>query len=87
MKDKIKSKEPMTIWIRGYDKSKFEESHLLRADRIEYLHDKEGECFDHHLFFYLKKELVFKVWLKNKPKDKEYKNIDEALKDVGIEVY
>ena len=84
MKNKIQSKNPMHFWISGYDKKKFEEAHLLRANMVEYIADKNGDCFDHHLMFYLKKELVFKVWLKNKPEDKKYKNIREVLKDVGI---
>ncbi len=87
MKNKIQSKNPMTIWIMGYDKSKFEEPHLLRANRVEYIADKKGEIFDHHLMFYLGKELIFKVWLKNKPEDKKYKNINEALKDVKINIF
>lgn len=86
MKDTIISKRPMTVWVKGYDKKKFEEPYLVRADRIEYSHDKKKGFFDHHLLFYLKDELVFKVWLKNKPEDKEYKSINDAFKDVGINV-
>ncbi len=85
-KREIISKYLLTIWIRGYDKKKFEQSHLLRADRIEYIADKKGEYFDHHLMFYLKKELTFKLWLKNESSDKPYKDIKEALKDIGIEL-
>lgn len=87
MKDEIKTKEPMIITIRQKDK----ESFLLRADKIEYLHIKKrdkifGDIFDHHLMFYLKKDLVFKVWLPNEDEDKEFKNINEALESVGMDV-
>ena len=67
----LKSKEPMQFLVSYYDKDKFEEPHLLRADKVELV--------ENHLMFYLKKELVFKVWLK-----KGYKDVREALKDVGI---
>ena len=67
----IKEKEPMTIWIPNNEK--FESQHLLRADRIE-LMGKE-------IFFYLGKELIFKVWL-----NKEYDNLQKAMKDAGINV-
>ena len=67
----IKEKEPMTIWIPNTDK--FESQHLLRADRIE-LMGKE-------IFFYLGKELIFKVWL-----NKEYSVLQEAMKDAGIRI-
>ena len=69
--NKIESKEPMQFLVSYYDKAKFEEPHLLRADKVELVNN--------HLMFYLKKELVFKVWLK-----KDYKDVKEALKDVGI---
>jgi hypothetical protein len=36
--------------------------------------------------FYEKGNLVFKVWLRNNPKDKKYRNINKALKAVGIRV-
>ncbi|MBA7491769.1 hypothetical protein ES702_02317 [subsurface metagenome] len=77
MKDKITSKEPMTIWIRCYDKEIFEEPFLVRANKIE--------LSGNHLLFYLDKELIFKVWLKL-DKWENYKDINEALKDVGIEI-
>ena len=67
----LESKEPMHFLVSYYDKDKFEEPHLLRADKVELV--------ENHLMFYLKKELVFKVWLK-----KDYKDVKEALKDVGI---
>ena len=37
------------------------------------------EMKENHLFFYLKKQMVFKIWLKE-----EYKTLEDALKDVGI---
>ena len=67
----LESKAPMHFLVSYYDKDKFEEPHLLRADKVELV--------ENHLMFYLKKELVFKVWLK-----KGYKDVKEALKDVGI---
>ena len=39
------------------------------------------ELVGNEIMVYKKKELVFKVWLK-----KDYKDIEEALKDVGIEI-
>ena len=72
-KDIIIDKEPMTIWIAN-DEKLFDSPHLVRADKIEYI--------DNHLLFYLKKELIFKVWL---PKE-EYGGIEEALKYAKIEV-
>lgn len=36
---------------------------------------------NNHLLFYLKKKIIFKVWLR-----KEYKTLEDALKDVGIVV-
>ncbi|MCX6706713.1 MAG: hypothetical protein NT001_01070 [Candidatus Woesearchaeota archaeon] len=65
-----------------------EEQSRIFCDRIEYVHDRGKfmgkPVFDHHLMFWNKGKLIFKVWLKH---NKEYKNINEALKDVGIEVY
>ena len=78
MKTKIQSKEPMTIWIRNYDKKKSEQPHLLRANKVE--------LSGNEIYFYLGKELIFKVWLKE-DKWKNYKDINEALEDVGIKIY
>jgi len=77
MKNKIESKKPMTIWISGYDKNKFEEPFLIIADKVEFNGNE--------LHFSLHKELIFKVWLKLN-EYKKYKNINEALKDVGINI-
>ena len=78
MKTKIQSKEPMTIWIRNYDKKKSEQPPLLRANKVEFSGNE--------IYFYLGKELIFKVWLKE-DKWKNYKDINEALEDVGIKIY
>lgn len=78
MVKEIKSKEPMHFRIQDYDKENFEESHLLRADMVELINN--------HLMFYLKKVLIFKVWLKEK-KWKKYKSLKEAMGDVGIKLY
>ncbi|MBU0466655.1 MAG: hypothetical protein KJ718_02735 [Nanoarchaeota archaeon] len=77
MKNQIISKEPITIWIRGYDKRVVEQPYLLRATKVELMGNE--------LYFCLKKELIFKIWLKEE-KWRSYKNINEALKDVDIEV-
>jgi len=71
------------VWIKGKNT---EQDNLIVADSVEYIHNKKGDFFDHHLMFYWKKHLAFKVWLRNKPTDKPYKNIQEALKDVGIRI-
>lgn len=72
-KDIISDKEPLTIWVDN-DENLFDSPHLVRANKIEYINN--------HLMFYLKKELIFKVWL---PKE-NYDGILEALKDVKIRV-
>ena len=64
-----------------------EASRLFDCDKVEYIQDRKRGLFDHHLMFYRKGKLVFKVWLKNSSKDKEYKNIENALKDVGISLF
>ena len=64
-----------------------EASRLFNCDRIEYIAHKKGDHFDHHLMFCRGKELIFKVWLRNEPHDIPYKNIKEAMKDVGIDVH
>ena len=68
------------------------ESSLIFCDKIEYLHDKSEEdrfgdiIFDHHLMFYNKKKLIFKVYLPNEKNDKEFSDVFEALESVGIKV-
>jgi hypothetical protein len=76
--DTISDKESMTIWLGGYNEKRFEQPHLVRADKIELMNN--------HLMFYLGKELVFKVWLKEDRWEK-YKNIKQAIKDVDIKIF
>lgn len=57
------------------------------CDKIEYIHDKYKGMFDHHLMFWFKGNLVFKGWLPNESKDKEFGNIFEAMKSVGIKAW
>jgi len=60
------------------------------CDKIECLHNISknnklfGFVFDHHLMFWKRGDLVFKVWLPNNEDDKEFKDIFEAMKSVGI---
>ncbi len=64
-----------------------EEKSLILADKVEYIKNKKGDFFDHHLMFYSGGYiLIFKVWLKNGLKDKPYKNVKEACRDVGITI-
>ena len=78
MKNKIKVQDAV-IWHKGVS-----EASRIFCDEIEYLHSKVKDRFDHHLMFYYKGRLVFKVWLPNEPEDKKFKDIDEALKSVRI---
>ncbi len=82
-KDIIESKTGLNVLISHKNT---EMKSKIFCDRIEYIHDKgifEGKpVFDNHLMFWLGKELVFKVWLKQ---NKRYKDLNESLKDVGIE--
>lgn len=70
-----------------------EEPSRIFCDRIEYWHNRNENdkifddfIFDHHLMFWQGEQLVFKVWLPNGKRDKEFNNIDEALASVGIKV-
>lgn len=65
---KDKLKDIYPVWIEGKNT---EQDNLIVADEVEYINN--------HLMFYWKGGLVFKVWLK-----KDYKDIKEALKDVGV---
>lgn len=58
----------INAWIKTQNT---EEPSLIECDSVNMKYN--------HLFFYLKKEMVFKVWLR-----KEYKTLEDALKDVGI---
>ena len=68
MTNTIRGKQ-INVWIKHRNTT---ERSLLTCDKIEY--------YENHLMFYLKNNLIFKIWLK---KDK-YKNIQEAIKDVDI---
>jgi len=86
-KDEI-SGESMIIKVR---QPNTEQPSYLWCDKIEYWHDKGkdktfGQIFDHHLMIYKNGNLIFKVWLPNSSKDKEFKDVREALKSVGMEV-
>ncbi len=74
----IENRKGLDTWISH--KGTSEKSRIF-CDKIEYIHDRKGRIFDHHLMFWNNNKLVFKVWLKS---DKEFKNIKEALKSVGI---
>ncbi|MFH1802814.1 MAG: hypothetical protein ABH864_05205 [archaeon] len=63
-----------------------EKSRLFACTKVEYLHDKKEDFFDHHLMFYKGKTLIFKVWLPNSKTDKPFKNVSEALESVGMGV-
>lgn len=84
-KDIIQDKAGLNVLINHKN---IEMKSKIFCDRIEYLHNKikfgGKPALDNHLMFWLGKELVFKVWLKQ---NKEYKNINEALKDVGIQAF
>ncbi len=62
-------------------------SRMFGCDKVDYIADKEEGHFDHHLMFYRDGKLIFKVWLKNGEKDKPYKSVEEAMKDVGMSIY
>ncbi|MEK6860280.1 MAG: hypothetical protein AABX54_05705 [Nanoarchaeota archaeon] len=65
------------------------EPSYLFCDKVWYMHDKDPndkEFFDHHLMFYNKGDLIFKIWLPNKNKDKEFRDIHEVLKSVGMQI-
>ena len=62
-----------------------EASRLFDCDKIEYIHDRKRDLFDHHLMFYKKRKLIFKVWLKYN-KWENYKSLKEAMEDVGISI-
>jgi len=67
-----------------------DEPSAIFCTKIEYMHDINkkdkdfGFVFDHHLMFWNKDLLVFKVWLPNGEKDKEFKDVFEAMDSCGI---
>ncbi len=83
MIDVIKSKEGLNVLI---DHKGVTQRSRIFCDKIEYIHDRNNNVFDHHLMFWNKGGLIFKVWLPNEKKDKEFKDIYEALRSVGISV-
>ena len=92
MKDRMKNKYGLDVIIKH--KGVPEPSRIF-CDEIRYMHIKGSweysknnymPVFDHHLMFYDNKNLVFKVWLPNRLKDKKFKDIHEALESVGIKV-
>jgi len=83
MADIIKNKEGFNTLINH--KGVNEKSRLF-CDKIEYIHNRNSDVFDHHLMFWNKGELIFKVWLPNERKDKEFKDVYEALSSVDISV-
>lgn len=84
MKDTIRNNRLLNALIRHRNT---EERSRIFCDWIEYVHDRRKfmgrPMFDHHLMFWSKGELVFKVWLRH---GKKYRDINDALEDVGIEV-
>ncbi|HJX50794.1 hypothetical protein A3K73_05070 [Candidatus Pacearchaeota archaeon RBG_13_36_9] len=83
MKDIIKNNSPVSLKIKN---EYLIEPCFINCNRIEYIHNKQGDFFDHHLMFYLKDQLVFKMWLPNNPEDNPFKNIDKALDRVGVKL-
>ncbi|MFH1592176.1 MAG: hypothetical protein ABIB47_02300 [Candidatus Woesearchaeota archaeon] len=81
MKDKIENKNGLNVQIEQKGVS---EPSKIFCDQIEYISNKKDNVFDHHLFFWNKGELIFKVWLPNNKDDKEFEDIYEALKSVDI---
>jgi len=66
-----------------------EQPSYLFCTKIYYMHDRDQfprGSFDHHLMLYNGKKLIFKVWLPNENGDKEFRDVKEALKSVGMEV-
>lgn len=61
-----------------------QKSSRIYCNRIEYVHERDKEYFSHYLMFYQGSTLVFRVWLPNNKKDKEFKDIFDALKKSGI---
>ena len=64
------------LFIRHKNIEQF--SRVFNCNKIEFI--------DNHLMVYKNNELIFKVWLKLY-KFKKYKNLKEAMKDVGIDIY
>jgi hypothetical protein len=89
-KDIIECKNPDGFIIRIKQKNTEQPSYLF-CTKVHYMHDRGedemfGKTFDHHLMIYQDKKLIFKVWLPNSEKDKEFSNAKKALESVGMEV-
>ena len=86
MKDVIEDKELLFnfgIWHEGV-----QEPSRIFCNKVEYIHNR-GEfmgnaIFDHHLMFWQDDKLVFKVWLPNDLKVKEYEGVEDALKKIDF---
>jgi hypothetical protein len=61
-----------------------EQPSYLFCDRIEYIYERKQNTFNHHLMFYKKQELIFKIWLPNKKEDRPYSCIGDALSSLDI---
>ena len=90
-KDRIYNKDGLNVLIKH--KGVNEPSRIF-CDEIVYIHNRgifqepiskiKCKIFDHHLMFWKNRKLIFKVWLRNNPRNKEYHNINLALKDIGV---
>ncbi len=86
--DHIKvNKKKSDNFIVNIEQKNTTERSAIFCDEIEYMHDKVKDLFDHHIMIYNKGDLIFKVWLPNEPEDKQFANLKEALKSVGMEIY
>lgn len=81
-KDLVEVKEMMIVVKQ---KNTMEPS-LIFCDKVEYMHDKVKDIFDHHIMIYKDDNLIFKIWLPNETKDKEFRDVHQALKSVGMEI-
>ncbi|MDO8563668.1 MAG: hypothetical protein Q7R87_01530 [Nanoarchaeota archaeon] len=84
-KDIIETRENNDFIIITIKQPNTEQDSYLFSDKIEYMHDRDKNYFDHHLMIYRNRKLIFKVWLPNGTKDKEFKDVKEALKSVGMD--
>lgn len=81
MKNILSNKEGFNVFIKH--KNTEADSLLFGCNKIEYLYNIQDGYIDHHLLFFDKGKLIFKVWLGTK---KKYKDVNKALKDVDIKV-
>jgi len=85
-KDHIKCSPYSDFIIIKIKQPNTEQPSYLFCNKIEYMHDKDKNYFDHHIMIYRGDKLIFKVWLPNSEKDKEFKSAKEALESVGMEI-